>query len=76
MIKQNRRFFIDVDYLTEPGHGSSAPGSVFVSNVPEDKTRVVSVLAKGEGGELEQVFRLLLQRQWPCVWRKMISVWS
>ncbi len=49
MTGQNRRFFIDVDFLTEPGAGNSTAGSKFLSNVPEDRSRVVSVLAEGEG---------------------------
>lgn len=49
MIKQNRRFFIDVNYLTEAGPGNSTAGSVFLSNVPEDRKRVIGVLAKGKG---------------------------
>lgn len=49
MTKQSKRFFIDVDFLTEPGAGNSTAGSMFLSNVPEDRSRVVSVLAEGEG---------------------------
>lgn len=49
MTKKSKRFFIDVDSITEAGSGSSTAGSKFLSNVPEDRMRVVSVLAEGEG---------------------------
>jgi hypothetical protein len=46
--RQSRRCFIDVDYLSDPGHGNSTASSIFMSKVPEDKSRVISVLTEGK----------------------------